>query len=64
MRKDAGHNLHRHRHIEGHCNNIHIGKVRLGFWVGKCKNEKLADAYTGWVTLSRIFVEEVAKAQQ
>jgi len=32
----------------------------VGFWVGKCKNEKLADAYTGWVTLSWIFVEEVA----
>ena len=34
MRKGIGHNLFRHRHIEGHCNNIHKGKVRVGFWVG------------------------------
>jgi len=25
------HNLHRHHHIEGLCNNIHKGKVRVGF---------------------------------
>jgi len=65
MAKGIGHNLHRHRHIEGHCNNIHKGKVRVGFWVGKCTTgHKLTDADTGWGTLSRIFIEEVAKAQQ
>ena len=65
MAKGIGHSLHRHRHIEGHCNNIHKGKVRVGFWVGKCvSGDKLADANTGWGTLSRIFIEEVAKAQQ
>ncbi|CAH3193295.1 unnamed protein product [Porites evermanni] len=54
-----------HRHIEGHCNNIQKGKVRVGFWVGKCvTGHKLSDAYTGWHSLSRIFVEEVPKAQQ
>lgn len=59
------HDLHRHRHIEGHCNNIHKGKVRVGFWVGSCNTgHKNADAYTGWATMSRIFIEEVAKAQQ
>ncbi|XP_078367932.1 uncharacterized protein LOC144651803 isoform X1 [Oculina patagonica] len=57
--------LHRHRHIEGHCNNIHKGKVRVGFWVGNCnQGHKNADAYTGWATMSRIFIEEVPKAQQ
>jgi len=59
------HNLHRHRHIEGHSDGIHKGKVRAGFWIGKrTTGHKLADAYTGWGTLSRIFVEEVARAQQ
>ncbi|XP_078368044.1 collagen triple helix repeat-containing protein 1-like [Oculina patagonica] len=59
------HNLHRHRHIEGHCNNIHKGKVQVGFWVGNCnKGHKNADADTGWATMSRIFIEEVSKAQQ
>ena len=57
--------LHRHRHIEGHCNNIQKGKVRVGFWVGKCvTGEKLADAATGWHSMNRIFIEEVPKAQQ
>jgi len=65
MQTGKNHNLHRHRHIEGHCNNIHKGKVRVGFWVGKCNSRhKSADAYTGWHSTSRIFVEEVAKAQQ
>ena len=59
------HNLHRHRHIEGHCNNIQKGKVRVGFSVGKCvTGHKLADADTGWQSMNRIFIEEVAKAQQ
>ena len=61
----ADKNLHHHRHIEGHCNNIHKGKVRVGFWVGNCNNgHAVADAYTGWTTMSRIFIEEVARAQQ
>ncbi|CAH3193293.1 unnamed protein product [Porites evermanni] len=58
-------NVHRHRHIEGHCNNIQKGKVRVGFSVGKCvTGRKLADAYTGWHSMNRIFIEEVPKAQQ
>ena len=45
--------------------NIHKGRVRVGFWVGNCNNgHALADAYTGWPTMSRIFIEEVARAQQ
>ncbi|XP_078367936.1 collagen triple helix repeat-containing protein 1-like isoform X4 [Oculina patagonica] len=65
MAKGKSSNLHRHRHIEGHCNNIHKGKVRVGFWVGKCTTgQMIADAYTGWHSMSRIFVEEVPKAQQ
>ena len=59
------HNPHRHRHIEGHCNNIHKGKVRVGFWVGKCSGgHKMAKAYTDWHSWSRIFIEEVPKPQQ
>ena len=58
-------NLHRHRHIEGHCNNIHKGKVRVGISVGKCSTgSNTGDAHTGWAEMSRIFIEEVPKAQQ
>ncbi|KAL9975756.1 hypothetical protein ACROYT_G012950 [Oculina patagonica] len=56
--------LHRVRHIEGHCNNIHKGKVRVGFWVGDCQGYGGGtDAYTGYKSVSRIFVEEVPKPQ-
>ena len=58
-----GINTHRVRHIEGHCNDIHKGKVRVGFWVGKCQGYGNADTFTGMLSVSRIFVEEVPKAQ-
>ena len=65
MQTGRNHNLHRHRHIEGHCNNIQKGKVRVGFSVGKCvTGQNLADAHTGWHSMNRIFIEEVPKAQQ
>ena len=51
------------RHIEGHCNDIHKGKVRVGFWVGNCQGYGNVDAYAGYRSMSRIFVEEVPKAQ-
>ena len=56
-------NLHRVRHIEGHCNNIHKGKVRVGFWISNWPGYGNADGYTGWKSVSRMFVEEVPKAQ-
>ena len=58
-------NLHRVRHIEGVCEKIHKGTVRVGFWVGKCHNSssKSADAHTGWPGVSRIYVEEIPPPQ-
>ena len=56
-------NPHRVRHIEGHCNNIHKGKVRVGFWVGDCDGYGNADAYSGWKSVSRIYIEEIPKPQ-
>ena len=49
----------RHGHIEGVCEKIHKGTVRVGFWVGNCGGYGSADAYTGWNSVSRIHVEEV-----
>ena len=63
METGGNKNLHRVRHIEGHCNNIHKGKVRVGFWIGNCPGYGNADGYTGWKSVSRMFVEEVPKAQ-
>ena len=63
METDGNENLHRVRHIEGHCNNIQKGMVRVGFWIGNCHGYGNANGYTGWQSVSRIFVEEVPKAQ-
>ena len=63
MQTGGNKNLLRVRHIEGHCNNIHKGKVRVGFWIGNCASYGNADGQTGWNSVSRIFVEEVPKAQ-
>ena len=61
MQTGKYHNLLHHRHIEGHCNNIHKEKVRVGFWVRKCTiGQKLADGHL----MSRIFIEEVPDAKQ
>ena len=63
MRTGGNKDLHRVRHIEGHCNNIHKGKVRVGFWIGNCASGGNTDGHTGWNSVSRMFVEEVPKAQ-
>lgn len=57
-------NLHRPRHIEGVCEKLHKGMVRVGFWVGKCYGFKsAADATTGWNSVSRIYIEEIPPPQ-
>jgi hypothetical protein len=57
---------HRHRHIEGYCNQVPKGHVRVGFWIGKCSNgHGLGDGYTGWGgSMSRIVIEEVPPPQE
>ena len=57
-------NLYRPRHVEGVCDEIHKGTVRVGFWVGNCSGYGSADAATGWSSsVSRIYVEEVPPPQ-
>ena len=50
---------HRHRHIEGYCNQVPKGHIRVGFWIGKCESYSLGDVYTGLDSMSRIVIEEV-----
>ena len=52
------------RHIEGYCENIPKGTVRVGFNVGNCAGYGDADAYSGWNSVSRIVVEEVPALQK
>ncbi|XP_078363969.1 collagen triple helix repeat-containing protein 1-like [Oculina patagonica] len=56
-------NLYRIRQIEGVCEKVHKGIVRVGFWVGNCAGYGSADAVTGWKSVSRIYVEEVPPPQ-
>ena len=59
----SGKDLHRVRQIEGVCEKARKGIVRVGFWVGNCASYGSADAYTGWNSVSRIYVEEVPPPQ-
>ena len=54
---------YRHRHIEGYCNQVPKGHIRVGFWIGKCKSGGLGNDYTGWPSISRIVIEEVPPPQ-
>jgi hypothetical protein len=53
----------RHRHIEGYCNQVPKGHIRVGFWIGKCQRYNLGSGYTGWNSMSRIVIEEVPPPQ-
>ena len=64
MGRSRSENIHRVNNIEGHCNNIHKGKVRVGFWVTNCAGYSGSyDASTGYNSVSRIFIEEVPSPQ-
>ncbi len=54
---------HRHRHIEGYCNQVPKGHVRVGFWIGTCEGRGLGNGNTGWLSMSRIVIEEVPPPQ-
>ena len=56
-------NPHHHRHIEGYCNEVPKGHIRVGFWIGKCEGYNLGDVNTGWNSMSRIVIEEVSPPQ-
>ena len=53
----------RHRHIQGYCNQVPKGHIRVGFWIGKCESYNLGDGNTGWNSMSRIVIEEVLPPQ-
>ena len=55
--------LYHHRSFEGYCENIPQGAVRVELWVGKCSGQTLGDADTGWISVSRIMIEEVSRPQ-
>ena len=56
-------NPYRHRHIEGYCNQVPKGHIRVGLWIGKCERQSLGDGSTGYNSMSRIVIEEVPPPQ-
>ena len=61
-----GDNVLRHRQIEGYCENIPAGQIKVAFHVGKCvrwNTKQTHDAHTGWSSTSRIMIEETPPAQ-
>ena len=64
LQSTSGHQPLRVRHIEGYCENIPRGVVRVGFNVGNCAGYGNADAHSGWNSVSRIVIEEVPAPQK
>jgi len=64
LQSSSGHQPLRVRHIEGYCENIPRGVVRVGLHVGNCAGYGNADAHTGWNSVSRIVIEEVPAPQK
>ena len=55
--------LPHHRSFEGYCENIPQGTVRVELWIGQCRMYSLGNALTGWISVSRIIIEEVSSPQ-
>ena len=54
----------RHGAIEGYCNNIRKGNIRVGINIGNCPGYGNSDGNTGWMSVSRLIIEEVPRSQQ
>ena len=54
---------HRPGFIEGYCNNIHKGKIRVGINIGNCAGYGNSNGNTGWNSVSRLTIEEVPRSQ-
>ena len=49
--------------IEGYCDNIHKGKIRVGINIGNCHEYGNSNGETGWKSVSRLIIEEVPRSQ-
>jgi len=54
---------HRPGSIEGYCDNIHKGKIRVGINIGNCPGHGNSNGHTGWNSVSRVMIEEVPRSQ-
>ena len=59
----SSHNVHRPGSIEGYCESIHKGKIRVGLNIGNCPGYGSANGETGWNSVSRLVIEEIPPSQ-
>ena len=53
----------RHGAIEGYCDNIGKGNIRVGINIGNCLGNRNTNGYTGSTSVSRLIIEEVPQSQ-
>ena len=53
----------RHGAIEGYCDNIRKGNIRVGINIGNCPGYGNSNGKTGWMSVSRLIIEEVPRSQ-
>ena len=53
----------RPRHIEGFCENIPSGIIRIAVRVGNCPDYGSSNRLSGWNSVSRIMIEEYPQSQ-
>ncbi|XP_065846762.1 collagen triple helix repeat-containing protein 1-like [Oscarella lobularis] len=56
-------NPHRHRQIEGFCENIPSGSISVAVHVGNCQSSGSSDRHSGSTSVSRIMIEEYPHSQ-
>ncbi len=63
MARGKTQNNHRPQVVAGHCKITRKGIVNVALNVGNCPGHGNADAYTGWNSATRIYVEEIEAPQ-
>ena len=64
LSEKSGVHRHHHRHIEGFCENIASGLVKIAVHVGECKSVTTKSfRSSGWQSVSRIMIEEYPHSQ-
>ena len=54
---------HKPGSIEGYCDKIHKGKIRVGINIGNCAGYGNSEGHTGWNSVSCLIIEEVPRSQ-
>ena len=50
--------------IEGYCDNIRKGNIRVSINIGNCPGFGNSSGNTGWMSVSRLIIEEIPRSQQ